>query len=90
MSDIEEEFYRVFGIEPRQMHIFTKDYNATITSGITDRILLELMCIIVSVQTSYAVNEGNYKKLKNKVLQKAISLKNYIAQDVKALFEGKG
>lgn len=55
---------------------------------ITDRRLLELICIIVSVQTSYAINEDNYKKLKKKVLQRAISLKNYIAQDVKSLFEG--
>jgi hypothetical protein len=55
--------------------------------NITAEKLLELICVIVSQQTSFAINEKNKKSLIKNVLYRTIELKDYIYKDVQKLFE---
>ena len=56
---------------------------------ITDRKLLEMICILVKTQTSYPINKSNIKDIKDEVLHRCIILKSYIKHQIQQLFKGE-
>lgn len=54
-NDIEEKFFKVFGIEPKKLFSARQGINtdAVIYPEITDRILLELICIYIGYERIY-------------------------------------
>lgn len=84
MIDIEEKFFEMFGIKPEYkicpFHhcIYKKEYDCNNCDDrewkypeITDRILLELICLLNSLH-SYVVISDNFYELKDEVLNKLI------------------
>lgn len=98
-NDLTKTFFDTFGIEPKQtcgrMGVCNNYVNYNDCNGcnsykypqITDRILLELICIL----NPYSYPSGeNIQHLKEGVLKWCIKFKNDIKQQVQALFkEGK-
>ena len=101
MNDIEEKFYKTFGIEPKE---FDEDYfnksveiNGKRYPKITSDILLELICIIVKCQAFLPIFASkNFNDLKEEILIKIIgaetkykhNLKFDIKSEVQSLFKG--
>lgn len=93
---IEEKFFKTFGIEPKERYIFSKDCSAKISQGITDRVLLELICILSGrCNCTLEIKEKNIENLKIGLLQLAIDRAHYVLDkdkyrhQVQALFEGE-
>lgn len=71
-NELEEQFFQCFGIKPKtnQVYGMQLDYHIDVYPQITDRILLELICILNNYGcTSFA---GNLAMLKNEVLRNSI------------------
>lgn len=71
-NELEEQFFQCFGIKPKtnQVYGMQLDYHIDDYPQITDRVLLELICILNNYGcTSFA---GNLAMLKNEVLRNSI------------------
>ena len=68
MNEIEEKFFKTFGINCIMQATNPPQY---IYPPITDRILLELICILNKLTDFYAV-EINYENLKEEILMSCI------------------
>ena len=110
MTEIEEEFTQVFGIKNitngceeyyyMSNEIPCKECEDKIClkdpkySVITDRILLQLICLIndnlMNVHNSAYILKGrNFNELKTEILSECINYSKDIKKDVKALFESE-
>ena len=95
MNDIEQHFFKVFGIEKRCLYPKLCKYKGQCECTcahytypeITDRKLLEMICILVKTQTSYPINKSNIKDIKDEVLQRCVNLKSYIKHQIQQLFK---
>lgn len=91
-TEIEKQFFDTFGIKPKEQEIFVlkrmivKEY-----PEITDRILLELICILSQLQGRindyYRIIHSNYEGLKTQILGDCICEKEFIKQQVQSLFK---
>lgn len=93
-NELEKTFFDTFEIEPKtnQVHSIQLYYHIEKYPEITDRILLELICICNSTYingyTNYFMATGKTKEeLKEEILKKCISLSKDIKQQVRTLFE---
>ena len=89
MTDIEQEFFKVFEIEPKvesiEMQIEFDGERGRVTEQrpnfiypkITDRMLLELICMLNTV-TSPDLGEINYGRLKLCILEECINALNKV------------
>ena len=87
----EKQFFDTFGIEEREL-----DYpdNFTYYPEITDRILLEMICILnenATLDETYYQGASTVKELKNLVLKDLIKTKDNFdtIQQVQELFKGE-
>lgn len=98
-TDIERQFFDMFGIEKQPVYSGSQLYNPFITGyeypQITDRILLELICILNTID-SYSYSSANTRELKEEILFNCIEFYqeigtqqdiNTLKQQVQALFE---
>ena len=102
MDNIEEKFYKTFEIEKKcnrktlKFCVGNLDCNtckSPFYPKITDRILLELICIYNSTYTNgytnYSLlNERNVEKLKEQILKNCLIVKDDIKPKIQKLFEG--
>lgn len=102
-SDIEKEFFKVFGIEPISKWHKCKDYNCVccdeydncskrefVYTEITDRILLELICILGTTIRQFKIPPKlNIEQLKYHILRNCINEQESIYTRVKSLFKGE-
>ena len=107
-SELERQFFETFDIEPtieQCYHFCNRDLNCKecdeatrIYPSITDSILLELICILLSYNSPYIFKLGNWNisKLKDTILDMCIKLPDYLEwkdtseyfkQQVRTLFE---
>ena len=103
---IEEEFFKTFGIEPfiycckprldcpaRKVGTCTKEceyYSGMRYPEITDRILLELICILGTVIKQFKIPPHlNIKTLRGHILRNCINRQEGIYTRVRSLFEEK-
>jgi hypothetical protein len=107
-NELEKQFFQCFGIEPIACNDCIECYEANTTPfpwcekldypQITDRILLELICILLSNNSPYMFKLGdwNVEKLKETVLTTCIKLpdflewedtSDYFKHQVRTLFE---
>ena len=103
-NELEKQFFDTFGIEPIELPSREYDSDGEICSyyieypQITDRILLELICILLSNNSPYMFKLGdwNVEKLKDTVLTMCIKLPDflewedtseYFKHQVRTLFE---
>ena len=97
-TDIERQFFETFGIEPRPIYseLWADEWVKDEYPQITDRILLELLCIFNKAQheiySDINILEFDVDSLKNSVLKWSIWLnkaykKGYFKQQVQALFK---
>lgn len=101
---IEEEFFKTFGIEKRHDRDFSSKGEVIVSIDkyypeITDRILLELICILNTV-TEPDLGDINYARLRISILEQCIEAvteddwgyreptKEEFFDDVRSLFEG--
>lgn len=99
MTEIEEKFYKVFGIEPIEkpsfgdiecdecIHEDCDNCGWAIYPKITDRILLELICVLGTIHLNIILKGKTIKEIKEFVLNDCIIYESFIGQQVKALFE---
>ena len=94
MNEIEEKFYKTFGIKPCKRGFTLKDCTdrdcsecGYFTAKITDRILLELSCIY-SQRKRFILSKENYFSLKERLLKNLINYSNdnWIKVQVQSLF----
>lgn len=104
MNDIEEKFYKTFGIEKQQTCSRSDTcYNGSVWNDcqgcnaykypqITDRILLELICILNKfngdVECCTFLTGNNIEELKKSIFQECFDINSYIREQVRSLFEG--
>ena len=103
-NELEKQFFDTFGIEPIELPSREYDSDGEICSyyieypQITDRILLELICILLCNNSPYMFKLGdwNVEKLKDTVLTMCIKLPDflewedtseYFKHQVRTLFE---
>ena len=98
-SELEQEFFRVFGIEPEYTYI--GHYPLTDENGIiqppkypeiTAERLLEMICIYNSTYTNgytnYSLlNERNVEKLKEQILKNCLIVRDDIKLQIQQLFK---
>ena len=88
-TDLEKTFFDTFGFEPKtnreygyKMAIYNQDRTEEIKfyPQITDRILLELICILLSNNSPYMFKLGDWdvEKLKDAVLTMCIKLPDFL------------
>ena len=83
-NKIEKQFFDTFGIEERELEY---PDNFTYYPEITDRILLELICI---ANKYYIDLEGtDIETMKNSLLENFMFFKRDIKEDIHTLFKGK-
>lgn len=95
-TDLEKQFFDTFGIEPKtnQVYGIQLDYHIEEYPQITDRILLELICIW-NLYCTYTLIPTNYPKIKEYVLEQFLLIDTYnfivdlpiVKQQVQALFK---
>lgn len=99
-TEIEKKFFDTFGIEKQPVYSGSQLYNPFITGyeypQITDRILLELICIVYKAKnrlnSEIDIFELNVENLKSTTLKRLIWINNtykneHIKQQVKSLFK---
>ena len=95
-NELEKQFFDTFGIEPRPIYSGSKLYNPFVTGydypTITDRILLELICILnenTTLDETYYQGASTVKELKRLVLKDLIKTKDNFdtIHQVRTLFE---
>lgn len=100
MINIEQEFYDTFGIEKQHALDIKINQFVDFYPEITDRILLEMICIILNAEGLLTINaEGNIADIKDFVLRFLIGkvnknnpychykTKNKIKQQIQQLFK---
>ena len=89
-NELEKQFFDTFGIEPKtnQAYGIQLDYYIDEYPQITDRILLELICIHIKYLT-FGILSHNVEKLKNEILTDLRIKKDVgnIYNEVRTLFE---
>lgn len=89
-NELKKQFFDTFGIEPKtnQVYGMQLDYHIEEYPQITDRILLELICIL-NTRPVYASNAHgtNVYDLKNYILKRCIYEVDNIKHQVRTLFE---
>ena len=97
-SELQKQFFDTFGIEPKPIYSGSKLYNPFVTGydypTITDRILLELICIwnLYSISTFIPTN---YQNAKEYILEQFAHMDTYkfivdppiVKHQVRKLFE---
>lgn len=80
MDNIEQEFFRVFGIEPKKLFSARQGINpdAVIYSEITAEKLLRMICIAMKYKNAYRFVNG-IEDLKEQTLEILISLKDMVS-----------
>lgn len=97
-TDIERQFFETFEIEPMTYATWDstetkwKNFNSDKQyPQITDRILLELICILSQLQGRindyYRIIHSDYEGLKTQILGDCICEEEFIKQQVQALFK---
>lgn len=101
-TKLEQEFFKVFGIEPKIYETDGRDiddngdvcswYIEEIYPEITDRKLLEMICIYNSTYTNgytnYSLlNERNIEKLKEQILKNCLIVRDDIKHQIQQLFK---
>lgn len=98
-TELEKQFYKTFGIEPTIYSLWDsketqiKNFKSyEVYPEITDRVLLELICIYNSTYTNgYAnyslLNERNVEKLKEQILKNCLIVRDDIKKQVRSLFK---
>ena len=93
-TEIEKQFFDTFGIEPKEQEVFVlkrmvvKEY-----PEITDRILLELICILtrwhLDEREPYEIMSINMEQLKNQILNNSLDIAKCVKtkQQVQAIFK---
>ena len=92
-TDLEKQFFDTFGIEPRVIsapNFYWEDYVLEYPQ-ITDRILLELICILSKYQKDRGslleINEISLDEIKEAILEMLIYRVDGCKHQVKTLFE---
>ena len=88
-SELEKQFFQCFGIEPKELEY---PDNFTYYPEITDRILLELICILSESPISIGfdvlmLGASDVDKLKGYILLACMGFSKDIKQQVRTLFE---
>ena len=86
-NELEKQFFDTFGIEKKTNQVYgvQLDYHIEEYPQITDRILLELICI---ANKAYIDLEGtDIETMKNSLLENFIFFKRDVYDDIKKLFE---
>ena len=92
-TEIERQFFETFGIEPRPIYseLWADEWVKDEYPQITDRILLELICINAKSQDMYQdyykIRSRNYNNLKIEILSDCMCEREDIKQQVQALFK---
>ena len=94
-NELEKTFFDTFGIEPKTIieprySLNTEYYEEKIEKypQITDRILLELICIVLNTfQTFEVCRIMDIDSLKEKILKLSMLAKDEVYSEVHALFE---
>ena len=94
-NEIEKQFFQCFGIEPRvitepRYSLNSEYYEATVENypPITDRILLELICIVLNTFETFEVYRiMDIDSLKEKILKLSMLAKDDVYSQVRTLFE---
>lgn len=93
-TEIEKQFFDTFGIKPKEQEVFVlkrmvvKEY-----PEITDRILLELICILtrwhLDEREPYEIMSINMEQLKSQILSDSLGIAKCVKtkQQVRTLFE---
>ena len=88
-----EEFFKTFGIEPKRIEIavgkgfYIEHYTEETYPEITDRILLELICILGTIHLNVILYGTTIRQLKDYILNECIENRKYISEQVQNLFE---
>ena len=88
-NELEKTFFDTFEIEPKtnQVYSIQLDYHIEKYPEITDRILLELICI---ANKYYIDLEGtDIETMKNSLLENFIFFKRDVKEDIHTLFKGE-
>ena len=92
-TDLEKQFFDTFGIEPKPLFSTRNGYtdDAYLYPQITDRILLELICILSKYQKDVGslleICETDKNSIKEEVLDMLIFRDIALKQQVQALFK---
>lgn len=93
-KNLTEEFFRVFGIEPKKLFSARQGINpdAVFYPKITAEKLLEMICIYNSTYTNgytnYSLlNERNVEKLKEQILKNCLIVRDDIKLQIQQLFK---
>lgn len=92
-TDIEKQFFDTFGIEPKPLFSTKNGYTNDhyIYPEITDRILLELICILSKYQKDVGslleICETDKNSIKEEILDMLIFRDTALKKQVQALFE---
>jgi hypothetical protein len=98
-TELEQEFFKVFGIEPMIYSLWDsketqiKNFKSYVVyPEITDRKLLEMICIYNSTYTNgytnYSLlNERTVEKLKEQILKNCLIVRNDIKHQIQQLFK---
>ena len=104
MNNIEEEFYKTFLIEQKCKNFRKNDQgceecvadyivgckcDAKYYPPITDRILLELICILGTIHLNIITQGTTIKQLKDYILNECIENRKCISEQVRKLFESE-
>ena len=89
-NELEKKFFDTFGIEAKtnQVYGMQLDYHIDDYPQITDRILLELICIVLNTFETFEVYRiMDIDSLKEKILNLSMLAKDDIYSQVRTLFE---
>ena len=89
-NELEKHFFSTFGIEPSTKYDYcwkSEENKDKLYPPITDRILLELICIVLNTfQTFEVYRIMDIDSLKEKILKLLMLAKNEVYSEVRALF----
>lgn len=77
-TELEKQFFDTFGVEPKtnQVYGMQLDYHIEDYPQITDRILLELICIW-NLYCTFTITPTNYQNVKEYVLEHFVRIDAY-------------
>ena len=91
-NKIEKQFFDTFGIEPSTKYDYcwkSKENKDKLYPQITDRILLELICIASQPDVYIEIEGKDVETIKNNLLENFMFFKRDVKEDIHTLFKGK-